>query len=315
MRHTTGVIILNYNNDVDTISCIDSLCRTSNDTSYKIIVVDNASNSDCRAKVDEYIAGYDSHILLNEEDIAPRSLPFITHLHLGCNCGYACGNNRGLDLVYADPEIDRIMVLNNDILLTEDIITPLNHDLDTLPDAAIVTPLLYKRDGVSIDHTCARKAATLWQILGLWAVLYKTTFGIMHRIYQSQFLLPTSSPDEPLLRVELPSGSCMMCNKELFRKIGSFDPNTFLYYEENIIWEKIKVLGLSNYLDKRISCIHLGAATTSTKSPSSFIAKCSVDSTRYFIRNYTNAGLLYRLTLEIFFALFRLKVGIRSLIK
>lgn len=315
MRHTTGVIILNYNNDVDTISCIDSLCRTSNDTSYKIIVVDNASNSDCRAKVDEYIAGYDSHILLNEEDIAPRSLPFITHLHLGCNCGYACGNNRGLDLVYADPEIDRVMVLNNDILLTEDIITPLNHDLDTLPDAAIVTPLLYKRDGVSIDHTCARKAATLWQILGLWAVLYKTTFGIMHRIYQSQFLLPTSSPDEPLLRVELPSGSCMMCNKELFRKIGSFDPNTFLYYEENIIWEKIKALGLSNYLDKRISCIHLGAATTSTKSPSSFIAKCSVDSTRYFIRNYTNAGLLYRLTLEIFFALFRLKVGIRSLIK
>ncbi len=315
MRHTTGVIILNYNNDVDTISCINSLCRTSNDTSYKIIVVDNASNSDCRAKVDEYIAGYDSHILLNEEDIAPCSLPFITHLHLGCNCGYACGNNRGLDLVYADPEIDRVMVLNNDILLTEDIITPLNHDLDTLPDAAIVTPLLYKRDGVSIDHTCARKAATLWQILGLWAVLYKTTFGIMHRIYQSQFLLPTSSPDEPLLRVELPSGSCMMCNKELFRKIGSFDPNTFLYYEENIIWEKIKALGLSNYLDKRISCIHLGAATTSTKSPSSFIAKCSVDSTRYFIRNYTNAGLIYRLTLEIFFALFRLKVGIRSLIK
>lgn len=315
MRHTTGVIILNYNNDVDTISCINSLCRTSNDTSYKIIVVDNASNSDCRAKVDEYIAGYDSHILLNEEDIAPRSLPFITHLHLGCNCGYACGNNRGLDLVYADPEIDRVMVLNNDILLTEDIITPLNYDLDTLPDAAIVTPLLYKRDGVSIDHTCARKAATLWQILGLWAVLYKTTFGIMHRIYQSQFLLPTSSPDEPLLRVELPSGSCMMCDKELFRKIGSFDPNTFLYYEENIIWEKIKALGLSNYLDKRVSCIHLGAATTSTKSPSSFIAKCSVDSTRYFIRNYTNAGLLYRLTLEVLFALFRLKVGIRSLIK
>ncbi len=315
MTHTTGVIILNYNNDVDTIACIDSLCHTTNDNSYKIIVVDNASNSECRANVDKYIAGYDSHLLLNDGDTVPTSLPFITHLHLDQNCGYARGNNRGLDLAYADSEIDRVMILNNDILLTENIITPLNNDLDTIADVAIVTPLLYKRDGVSIDHTCARKAATLGQILGLWAVLHRTTFGIMHRIYQSQFLLPTSSPDEPLLRVELPSGSCMMCDKELFRKIGSFDPNTFLYYEENIIWEKIKALGLSNYLDKRISCIHLGAATTSTKSPSAFIAKCSVESTRYFIRNYTNAGLLYRWALEIFFALFRLKIGIKSLLK
>ena len=134
----------------------------------------------------------------------------------------------------------------------------------------------------------------------------------MNRIYQAQYLLPTSPADERFLRVELPSGSCMMCDKELFRKIGSFDPNTFLYYEENILWEKIRPLGLHNYLDKHISCIHLGAATTKTKSTSSFIARSLIDSTRYFIRRYTDAGVAYRAGLELFFALFRMKIGIKE---
>ncbi len=312
MSHITGVVILNYNNATDTIACVNSLYRHTNGSAYKIVVVDNGSNARTIEAIDRYVAGFEDHILLNEGEQQPGSLPFITHLRVGRNLGYAQGNNKGLELLYADDTITRIMVLNNDILLTEDIITPLNKDLDSLPNAAIVTPLLYKRDGQTIDQNCARKASTLAQIFGLWAVLHRTSFGIMERIYNSQYLLPNSPADERFVRVELPSGSCMLCDKEFFRSIGSFDPNTFLYYEENILWEKIRPLGLYNYLDKSVSCIHLGAATTKTKSTSAFIANALIGSTRYFVRKYTNAGILYRGCLEMFFALFRLKIKIRE---
>ena len=40
--------------------------------------------------------------------------------------------------------------------------------------------------------------------------------------------------------IELPSGSCMMFNAEALRIIGGFDPNTFLYYEEDILYKKLK---------------------------------------------------------------------------
>lgn len=312
MSHVTGVVILNYNNAADTIACINSLYQNTTQSAYKIVVVDNGSTPRTTESIDRFIAGFDDHALLDETMSLPNSLPFISHLRLSKNLGYACGNNRAIELFYADKDVDRLLILNNDVLLTEDIITPLNADLDSLPDAAIVTPLLYKSDGRTIDHNCARRAPRLSEIFGLWAMLYRTTFGIMNRIYQAQYLLPTSPADERFLRVELPSGSCMMCDKELFRKIGSFDPNTFLYYEENILWEKIRPLDLHNYLDKHISCIHLGAATTKTKSTSSFIARSLIESTRYFIRRYTDAGVAYRAGLELFFALFRMKVGIKE---
>ena len=315
MRHTTGVIVLNYNNAADTMACIDSLrAITEQECNHKIVIVDNCSARECVESIDRYVEGFDSSLLLNEGDATPRTLPYITHLRLEHNYGYAQGNNRGLDLVYADEEIDRILIINNDILFTQSLITPLNESLDSLSDCAIITPLLYKRDGQSVDHNCARKAITKAQIFWVWAMSFRTTFGIVPRIYKAQSILPTAPADERFVRLELPSGSCMLCDKQLFRDLGSFDPNTFLYYEENILWEKIRPTGLVNYLDREISAIHLGAATTNTKAPSVFIAKVTVESVRYYLRHYVKANWLYMAAMEIFFAAFKFKIKIRNLL-
>ena len=314
MTHTTGVIILNYNNAADTIACIGSLrAVTDIECRYKIVVVDNCSSDKCVEDIDHYIESFESNLLLNEGDCVPPTLPYITHLRLSKNYGYAQGNNRGLDLVYADKDIDRILIINNDILFTQNIITPLNESLDSLSDCAIITPLLYKRDGENIDHNCARKALTKWQIIGLWAMMFRTTFGIVPRIYRSQHILPNIAESERFVRLELPSGSCMLCDKHLFQQIGSFDPNTFLYYEEDILWEKIRPTGLVNYLDRELSAIHLGAATTNTKVTSMFVAKANIDSARYYLRQYAKAGTLFMATMEILFAAFKLKIKVRNL--
>ena len=295
----TGIVILNYNNPQATIDCLRSLYAATPLAAMRVVVVDNGSDSTVVEQLRAFIEGF---------------VPSVTLLTLKCNIGYAQGNNAGLELLYADPEVDCVAIVNNDILFTEDIVTPLSNKVRAMEQCAILSPLLLHRDGKSIDHNCARKAETLSQILISWLLLHRNTFGILSRIARQRMML-TDTPKGSTVEIELPSGSCMVARKAVFKALGSFDPNTFLYYEENILHSKIAKAGLKNYIDTSVSCIHFGAATTSSKVPSSFVARCLTESSRYYIRNYTDAGIIYRATIELFFALFRLKIAIKQRIR
>ena len=72
-------------------------------------------------------------------------------------------------------------------------------------------------------------------------------------------------------------------------QLEGFDPNTFLYFEENILWEKIKRLGKFNYVDTSLRCIHLGASTTSKYFSIKLLRK-SFESEIYFAKQYLAHG-------------------------
>ena len=97
--------------------------------------------------------------------------------------------------------------------------------------------------------------------------------------------------------IELPSGSCMMIRKELFEKIGRFDPNTFLYYEENILYRKLLSEGKQNYMLPGISCIHLGGETTNKVEHSASYMKSSKASGYYYATHYRKLNVLQRAAL------------------
>ena len=295
----TGIVILNYNNATDTIACLRSLYATTAAEKMRVIVVDNGS----RKEVVEALEGFVSSFV-----------PSVILLCLPKNLGYACGNNEGCKLLYADPEVDYIAILNNDTIVLEDFVTPLRATIESNTDAALISPLLLRADGKTIEYNCARRAAKLSEIFTRWALLHRNSFGILSRTDHRSFMLPEKITGQTI-PVELISGSCFMVRKSLFESLGGFDSGTFLYYEENILWEKIRRRGLKNYLDCSVRLIHLGAATTSTQVKSIFVAKCLVDSTRYFIRHFTNAGILYRVAIAPFYGLFLLKIRLKSLIK
>lgn len=79
-----------------------------------------------------------------------------------------------------------------------------------------------------------------------------------------------------------------------------------------------KALGLQNYLSLDHRCIHLGAATTSAPSQSSYtIMKAGIDSSRYYVEHYSGASWpmrsLHRLSCLFYQTLFRIQkaLGIR----
>ena len=295
----TGIVILNYNNAKDTIACLRSLYATTAVDKIRTVVVDNGSRSEVVEEIRAFISAY---------------IPSATLLALDKNLGYANGNNEGCKLLYADPEVDYIAILNNDTILLEDFVTPLRAAIESTPDAALVSPLLLRGDGKTIEHNCARRAPKLSELMIQWALLHRNYFGYITKIINRCSMLPENICGQRVA-VELTSGSCFMVRKSLFEELGGFDSGTFLYYEENILWEKIRRRNLKNYLDCSVRLIHLGAATTSTQASSLFVAKCIVHSTRYFLKHFSDAGLLYRATMEIFYALFLLKVRVKQLIK
>lgn len=237
-----SLIILNYNNWEDTINCIESV-EKYNTSPIKYIVVDNGSTRVGTVdELNEYFQRKfsDEYCRINEKCKQKETLPKLTFLVSKTNDGYAQGNNKGWDLAFADDETDYVMILNNDVLFVEDIIPSLIIQLST-KNCAIISPVLYKKDMKSIDYNCARRNHTVWEIIFTNLFWYKNIFGCQSKFQKRRYLLKNnpSLMKQPFIEIELPSGSCMLAKKKMMQEIGGVDPNTFLYFEENILYKKI----------------------------------------------------------------------------
>ncbi|MFT8477508.1 MAG: glycosyltransferase [Liquorilactobacillus sp.] len=96
------IVILQYNNFIDTKRCIDSLSKFKNEN-IQIIVVDNGSKIDNQKKL---IRTYDKvervHIILSDK-----------------NLGFSAGNNLGYQYALSKSSTDYIILLNNDTTITQ----------------------------------------------------------------------------------------------------------------------------------------------------------------------------------------------------
>lgn len=278
----TAVIILNYNNCQATEECLSTFCSI-NSAPAKVIVVDNASAPDQREALSAMLSEkFPECILIQSES----------------NVGYAQGNNLGLQTAYADPAVDNVLILNNDIIWTSDILPDLLAIQSNLKDVGIISPVLMKPGNIDIDTNCARRAPRVRDLIQRHLLHYWwRARGLRpEQVQKHLYLLSHDRQNKnSVLEVELPSGSCMLITKNLMQRIGGFDPYTFLYYEENILYKKLQALGKRNYVCLNLSCIHVGAATTTALPSSFFVMRHSVRSAKYYLKNYAKASWLQRL--------------------
>ena len=149
-----GIVILNYNNTKEIIGCIESIITYLPKDKIKCVVVDNGSNDLNREYIHSYLKKNSSYRRLNGGDRCD-ALEDFSYLCLPKNVGYACGNNAGIDFLNQYESITHIMILNSDIIITEDIVTPLLQQIEQLPNVGALSPLLYTPSG-EVDHCCAR---------------------------------------------------------------------------------------------------------------------------------------------------------------
>ncbi len=274
-------IVLNYN-DADTtlglvgelkaLSCLDS-----------VVVVDNCSTDDSWAR------------------LKPLEAEGIYLLQTGFNGGYGPGNQAGIDFASQKLGADYVIVANPDIHVTGRTIEQVKAALDGTEGCALASAMVVSPEG--------RRLFSYWKLMGIGGDLLDT--GLFTRRLFRRWL---NVPEERLARggtggsrlVDAVPGSFFMLRLDRFppeevKRV--FDKNIFLYYEEKVLGQKLKALGLKAVLAADCSYVHAHSVSIS-KSVSGILDKQRLqhESKLYYYREYLHAGPLKMATARAFLA-------------
>src|SRR5579871_2967852 len=205
------VSILNYNNEKITIDCLETLSRCrKNGMDIHIIVADNNSREGFTIDKTKF-PKLQLQIIRNEK-----------------NFGFSKGHN---DIIKKslNEGADYILILNNDTLLDENILINLLKGFEREKNIGIVVPKIYFTKG-SEFHKDRYKNDELGKVI--WyaggEMDSKNVIGY-HRgvdeVDRGQYDIVGTTL--------FATGCCMMVARDVFEKIGFFDEQYFLYYEDS----------------------------------------------------------------------------------
>lgn len=271
MENKFGFVILHYNTIEETRNCVQSLRDNLDTSSYEIVIVDNGSPDHSGEQlVREYEGKEDVHVLLN-----------------GKNLGFAGGNNIGYAYARDQLGCSFISVLNNDtVLLSKDYCRSITEEYGR-SGFAVCGPRIILRDG-SDNYIYPKMPDSRFleqELRSYRRTLYLMRFHLDHvetackmirnRMYRRQGKeIPGSykayySFDGTAERHEdiLLHGCWLVFSPVYIRRFGTaFDPRTFLYREEEILWIRCRKNGFKTVYTPAVRIMHLeDAATNSIK--------------------------------------------------
>ena len=213
-----SVVILNYKNYDMTINCIDKLLE--NNYKFQIVIVDNNSNNN-------------SFEILSERY---KNISNIVVLFSNSNSGYGAGNNIGIKYIRENTKCRYVCIMNPDILIEEkNIFENLIFKLEKYNLQGITG--LQLTNNIFDSSTLGWKLPTFKDILILNSkVLSRLINTLNYKVYNIE------NNKDSLAIIDVMPGCFFIINIDIFEKIGYFDENTFLYYEENILSYKAKEL-------------------------------------------------------------------------
>lgn len=216
-----AAIIVNYNDVEDTIRFVNEI--TNYNVINRIVVVDNMSTT---------IGAFENLKKLESEKVKV--------LQADKNGGYDYGNNFGIKYLQSqNEEYDYIIISNPDIEVEEKAIKHCLEILEENSKIAICAPRMFNKEGKPIRRSS-------WKI---------RTFGldVVHatRLLEALFYKVLRNGEyseeeykKEVLKVEAIAGAFFIIRYDVLKDIGLLDDNVFLFYEEDILAQKVKEKGL-----------------------------------------------------------------------
>ena len=261
----TGIVILNYNSADLVINLCKEICNY--DSLDYICVVDNCSPNDDYNKLKLSLEKNKKIYIYKSEK----------------NNGYAQGNNFGISkLIEIDSTIDVIYICNPDVLFKEDVILSVNNFMQMNKTVGACSCAVTDIEG-NFTHRQTWNIPTEWQEI-------KASLLIPKLLNKRKNVNKINSDT----KVEVIPGSFFALNRVVINKNISFDENTFLYYEENILFKKLKENGYGAYILAEPQYIHNHPYSSNEPISKKMKAyKIYLKSKRYFFNNYlTNNKIL-----------------------
>lgn len=220
-----SIIIVNYNTRELLRECLSSLFEWTSSLLFEVIVVDNDSSDDSERMVREFF-------------------PQVNILTAGGNVGFGRANNIGIQIARGR----NIFLLNPDTILLNNAVKILCDFLDQHENVAVCGGNLYNSARLP-THSFVRYLPSVFgeidQLFG---------YRISRLCYGKNVEFNHGSLPIPVGYI---TGADMMIKKSVLRKIGCFDPDFFMYFEETELTHRIRKAGYKIMSVPKARIVHL----------------------------------------------------------
>lgn len=222
-----SIIILNWNGKKDTIGCLRTVSQLSIiSCQLSVVVVDNGSTDNSVESIKYYVLSIKN---------GDKKIKIIENKE---NLGFAEGNNVGIRYALENGA-DYIFLLNNDTLVDKNLIEEVLKIMERDKEIGIVGPKIYFAPGCEYHQSRYKeeeRGKVIWYAGGIidWQNVLASHRGL-DEVDQGQC--------DKTQETDFVSGCAMMVKKEVFEKVGFFDKNYFLYWEDIDFCQRVKKAG------------------------------------------------------------------------
>ena len=196
------------------------------------------------------------------------------------NAGYAAGNNIGLRYA-AEHGYKYALIANNDLSICDSLfLNKLVNELECNTSLGWCGPQIIDIDGYAVAPYLKRPS------------FFNMTIGLFSR-------KKVTGKSSIVYRLH---GCCMLLNVIDIKKCGFMDERTFLYFEEDILAERMLKQNKQAYFCSEASIIHLESMTVKKIASKHSLKKVGIvlKSMDIYLKNYLHYGLLKRFFCKFF---------------
>ena len=272
-------LILHYitiNDTIKTVESIDNLDYQNKE----IIIVDNGSSNNSGEQLEKLYAGRnDIHMIISKN-----------------NLGFSNGNNLGFQYIKDNLNVDFIVMINNDVYMIQenfcqlitkeyikskfDVLGPRiimnNNTICTYYDK-IKTYNEYKIDKLDLQLLYFFNKIYLRPIFSLYLM-------IKYRIKKIDNINTSIRKEDVML-----NGCCLIFSKKYIENFNALDDRTFLYYEEALLYLRIKKYNLKSVYNPLLLVFHNEHSSTNSlkvnkRKKKEFIIKHEINSINILLK-------------------------------
>ncbi len=263
-----SIIIVNYNVKEFVKNLLYSLHKALINYNSEIIVIDNASSDG------------------SVEDIKEK-FPYVKVIANKENIGFGKANNQGLEIA----EGNYIVLLNPDTIVREDTFSKLIEFVDKNSKVGMATCKVLNPDG-TLQLACRRGFPGPWtsftKITGLSKLFPKSKLFARYNL--------TYLDENKTSEVDAISGSFMFFTREVYKKVGGFDPQFFMYGEDLDLCYRVQQAGYKVCYIPDTEIIHYKGE--STKRSNIDEVKIFYNAMHLFVKKHLSSSFLVEIILR-----------------
>src|SRR5215203_1246099 len=227
------IIILNWNGLNDTSECLAAIKKLTYPNVH-VQVIDNASKN-------------------GEAEIIEQRFPEVEVLKQTENLGFCGGCNAGMKKALAE-NADFVMLLNNDAIVSPNLIEALVEGYEGLENPGAVSPVIFKYP----------ETDKIWFSIARWEAFWKTGEAKFRLALDEDY---ASLKDKNPYETEFACGCCLFVSTDVIKRIGLFDERYFAFFDEAEWCVRMKKQGFTSYIVPSAFMYHkVGGSTPSLVS-------------------------------------------------